>query len=46
MLTCAIVCDPFTFTLGEGQVIHCWDLLALAPMKEGEKAVLTYADVR
>jgi FKBP-type peptidyl-prolyl cis-trans isomerase len=37
--------NPFTFTLGKGQVMHCWDL-AWAPMKEGEKAVLTYADVR
>jgi FK506-binding protein 4/5 len=36
--------DPFTFTLGEGQVINYWDL-ALAPMKEGKKAVLTYADI-
>mmetsp|Transcript_11683 Transcript_11683/g.28662 ORF Transcript_11683/g.28662 Transcript_11683/m.28662 type:complete len:590 (-) Transcript_11683:389-2158(-) len=31
--------DPFTFTLGQGQVIKGWDL-GVASMKKGEKAVL------
>jgi FKBP-type peptidyl-prolyl cis-trans isomerase len=32
--------DPFKFTLGQGQVIKCWDV-GFASMKVGEKAVLT-----
>lgn len=32
--------QPFAFTLGQGQVIPCWDQ-GFATMKKGEKAVLT-----
>jgi len=32
--------QPFAFTLGQGQVIPCWDE-GFATMKKGEKAVLT-----
>lgn len=32
--------DPFSFTLGKGQVIRCWDL-AFAEMRIGDKAVIT-----
>jgi len=32
--------DPFSFSLGSGQVIKCWDQ-AFATMKVGERAVLT-----
>jgi len=31
---------PFTFTLGAGKVIKCWDL-GIATMRKGEKALLT-----
>ncbi|KAL4438419.1 hypothetical protein ABPG74_009458 [Tetrahymena malaccensis] len=32
--------DPFSFTIGKGQVIKGWDL-GVATMKRGEKAILT-----
>lgn len=32
--------DPFEFTLGQGQVIGCWDK-GFATMRKGEKALLT-----
>lgn len=32
--------DPFDFTLGQGQVIGCWDK-GFATMRKGEKAMLT-----
>jgi len=34
--------QPFEFTLGQGQVIGCWDK-GFATMKKGEKALLTCA---
>merc|ERR1719498_699939 len=34
--------DPFTFTLGKGQVIKGWDL-GVATMKKGERATFTLA---
>ncbi|EKX46262.1 hypothetical protein GUITHDRAFT_70698, partial [Guillardia theta CCMP2712] len=32
--------DPFSFTIGQGQVIACWDE-AFLTMKKGERALLT-----
>ena len=32
--------SPFSFKLGQGQVIKGWDI-GLASMKKGEKAILT-----
>ena len=34
--------QPFSFSLGQGQVIKCWDQ-AIATMTKGERAILTCA---